>query len=206
MQRPGNPFNLSDWRRSIATLYADVREVDGDEAACSRFRRKKDLLFATHSASPLDAEQRARFRGLQYFAHDPAYRVVAEVQPLDDAETIEVDVPEGRLCYVAAARASFVLDGNPAMLTLFWILGYGGGLFLPFRDETCAEESYGGGRYLYDTIKGADLGADEQHVVLDFNYAYNPSCAYSHQWICPLAPPENRLNFAVRAGEKDFPG
>ncbi len=87
-------------------------------------------------------------------------------------------------------------------LTLYWIEGYGGGLFLPFADRTNGAETYGGGRYVYDTIKGADLGKVGRRVVLDFNFAYNPSCAYSPRWICPLAPAENRLPFPVSAGEK----
>ncbi|MDX1605233.1 MAG: DUF1684 domain-containing protein [Candidatus Competibacterales bacterium] len=76
-------------------------------------------------------------------------------------------------------------------------------LFLPFLDATSGQGSYGGGRYLYDSIKGADLGAGADTLVLDFNYAYNPSCAYDPRWVCPLAPPENRLPFAVEAGERD---
>jgi uncharacterized protein (DUF1684 family) len=89
-------------------------------------------------------------------------------------------------------------------LTLFWIQGYGGGLFLPFKDSTNGSETYGGGRYLYDTIKGADLGASPDAVLLDFNFAYNPSCAYSPQWTCPLAPAENTLRVRIEAGERAF--
>ena len=93
---------------------------------------------------------------------------------------------------------------TPAHLNLYWIEGYGGGLFLPFRDATNGRVSYGGGRYLYDTIKGADLGAGSESVLLDFNFAYNPSCAYNDRWVCPLSPPENWLPQAIRAGEKSF--
>ena len=102
------------------------------------------------------------------------------------------------------ARVRFAVPGHEAELSLFWVGGYGGGLFLPFRDATHGRETYGGGRYLYDTIKGADLGAGVDEVVLDFNYAYNPSCAYNDRWVCPLSPPENSLPFAVEAGEKLF--
>jgi hypothetical protein len=94
------------------------------------------------------------------------------------------------------------LDG--AALTLYWVEGYGGGLFLPFKDLTNGGKTYGGGRYLYDTIKGADLGAGNGALVLDFNYAYNPSCAYNPRWICPLPPRENALYAAVEAGELAF--
>ena len=85
---------------------------------------------------------------------------------------------------------------------MYWLEGYGGGLWLPFSDATSGAETYGGGRYLYDTIKGADLGISGADIVLDFNFAYNPSCAYDERWSCPLSPPENRLPFAVKAGER----
>ena len=85
---------------------------------------------------------------------------------------------------------------------MYWLEGYGGGVFLPFRDATSGRETYGGGRYLLDTVKGADLGAAADGLVLDFNFAYNPSCAYGPQWVCPLAPRANTLDVAVRAGEQ----
>jgi uncharacterized protein (DUF1684 family) len=118
-----------------------------------------------------------------------------------------VELPaEGLVRYTRVARLQFAVQGQQGELSLFWIEGYGGGLFLPFQDATNGGETYGGGRYLYDTIKGADLGAGPGGIVLDFNYAYNPSCAYDEQWLCPLAPQENRLPFATEAGEKAFPG
>ena len=110
----------------------------------------------------------------------------------------------------------FTLEGTPLELTVYWIDVYGGGLFLPFRDATCPGESYGGGRYLFDTVKGSDFlrvdnaeagasfGYAGGRVIIDFNYAYNPSCAYDARWVCPLAPKENRLAVAIRAGERKF--
>jgi hypothetical protein len=94
------------------------------------------------------------------------------------------------------------MGGTAWELDLFWIRGYGGGLFLPFRDGTSGQTTYGAGRYLYDTIKGADLGEEEGRLVLDFNFAYNPSCAYDPRWACPLAPPGNRVEMPIEAGEK----
>ena len=96
----------------------------------------------------------------------------------------------------------FSVAKNAAELAVYWLEGYGGGLWLPFADATNGAATYGGGRYLYDTIKGADLGVADHDIVLDFNYAYNPSCAYDERWSCPLSPPENRLPFAVSAGER----
>jgi uncharacterized protein (DUF1684 family) len=87
-------------------------------------------------------------------------------------------------------------------LQVLWIDVYGGGVFLPVRDATAGEETYGAGRYLLDTVKGADLGGDADELVVDFNYAYHPSCTYDPRWSCPLAPLANRLSVPVRAGER----
>jgi uncharacterized protein len=100
------------------------------------------------------------------------------------------------------ANAVFELDGSQLALGLYWLEAYGGGVFLSFTDETSGDETYGAGRYLLDTVKGADLGTNEGKLVLDFNFAFNPSCAYDSRWACPLAPAENRLPVAVRAGER----
>jgi hypothetical protein len=83
-----------------------------------------------------------------------------------------------------------------------WLNAYGGGVFVPFRDATNGAATYGGGRYLLDTVKGADLGHNGDAMVLDFNYAYHPSCVHSLQWSCPLAPPGNTLDIEVTAGER----
>jgi len=87
-------------------------------------------------------------------------------------------------------------------LELYWTEGYAGGVFLPFTDVGAGRSTYGGGRYLLDTSKGADLGMKEGNLVLDFNFAYQPSCSYDPRWVCPLAPPVNRLPFPVEAGER----
>ena len=100
------------------------------------------------------------------------------------------------------AKAEFELYGQAQSLELYWLEGYGGGVFLPFADTTSGSITYGAGRYLLDTAKGADLGMSGDRLVLDFNFAYNPSCAYDPRWVCPLAPPENRLPLAVHAGER----
>ena len=103
-------------------------------------------------------------------------------------------------------KISFEAAGQPVSLALFWILGYGGGLFLPFRELTNETDTFGGGRYLLDTIKGADLGQEDGRLIVDFNYAYNPSCAYNPRWYCPLAPSENWLTVPIPAGELSYTG
>ena len=93
---------------------------------------------------------------------------------------------------------------GPRRLGLAWLEGYAGGLFLSFRDATGGAQTYGGGRYLLDAAKGADLGGDPARgtLILDFNFAYQPSCAFDPRWACPLVPPENRLDLPIRAGER----
>ena len=201
---PKDPLSLGEWRRTMAETYTAVRQTaPGDPArAWSTFRAARDSLFQTHPQSPLSAEARATFQHLAYFPYDPRWRLTGRLSQAVAADTFSLDLPaDGRIHYTRVAQAEFTVDGQEAHLSLFWIEGYGGGLFLPFTDATCSVECYGGGRYLFDTIKGADLGMTSTEIVLDFNYAYNPSCAYDDRWVCPLAPRENRLPFAVRAGE-----
>lgn len=204
---PNDPVSLANWRRKIAETYAAVRQLAATdpERAWHTFRTTRDALFKTHPQTPLTANARDQFRSLSYFPYDPQWRLSGLVNRQVDAETFTLDLPtDGRIQYTRVAQANFSVDGQPTCLSIFWIEGYGGGLYLPFTDLTSNAETYGGGRYLFDTIKGADLGITQTEIVLDFNYAYNPSCAYDDRWVCPLAPPENHLPFAVRAGEKHF--
>lgn len=131
--------------------------------------------------------------------------MLADVQPADpEAYDIATSGEEvGSYRFTRFGVASFEADGTEVNLELYWLEGYGGGLFVPFRDGTSGTETYGAGRYLLDTVKAADLGqAADGRLVLDFNFAYNPSCAYDPAWVCPLAPPPNRLALPIRAGER----
>jgi uncharacterized protein (DUF1684 family) len=207
MTTPGSRFALAHWRRTVSETYAAVRQASPAERhlAWERFRAARDDLFRSHPQTPLLPEQRTRFSGLDYHPYDPAWRVSGTLDTNVEHGAVSVELPaEGMLRYSRVARVRFTVAGHQAQLSVFWIEGYGGGLFLPFRDAASGRETYGGGRYLYDTIKGADLGAGPDEIVVDFNYAYNPSCAYNDRWVCPLAPPENWLPFAVEAGEKVF--
>lgn len=165
----------------------------------------RDELFGGHPQSPLPSARREGFEGLPYHEYDSAARVLADV---DDADPRTYEIPtsgEGTFSFTRVALARFELGGEPRELELYWLEGYGGGLFLPFADATSGKETYGAGRYLFDTVKGADLGAVDGRLVLDFNFAYNPSCCYDPSWVCPLAPLPNRLSAPVRAGER-IPG
>jgi uncharacterized protein (DUF1684 family) len=196
-------LDLLDYRRRVTEMYRAVREGNGRAEACAAFRRQRDELFRTHPQSALDEAQKAAFVELPYYEYDPAYRVIGQVDTNVEPEVLHVELgDDGAFAYRRFGQVTFDLPTGTGRLSLFWITGYGGGVFLPFGDATNRETTYGAGRYLYDTIKGADLGATLAEIVLDFNYAYNPSCAYHPRWVCPLAPPENRLPFAVLAGEK----
>jgi uncharacterized protein len=196
-------LDLLDYRRRVFEIYRQVRELGTDSPqAQAIFRRQRDNLFAEHSQSALDAEQKKSFRGLNYYDYNPAYRVLAT---LEAAEPKSYQLPEGddgTVIIGQIARVSFELPQGSGSLGVYWISGYGGGLFIPFRDTTNQVMTYGGGRYLYDTIKGADLGTIGDSIILDFNYAYHPSCYYNSRWICPLAPEQNHVTFPIEAGEQ----
>ena len=149
-----DPLSVADWRRSIAELYAAVREAPEPAQAWRRWRDDRDALFRGHPASPLDAEQRAGFTRLSYFGYDPALRFLVELEPLAATTAEKIDLgDDGILTLYPSVRTLGLSQALGAELTLYWIAGYGGGLFLPFADATCERETYGGGRYLLDTNK-----------------------------------------------------
>ena len=200
-RRVSAELELLDWKRRVFALYAALRAEPG-RAGVDAFRAGRDALFREHPQSPLPPEQRAGYAGVPWFPYDPAARVTAAVAPAEP-QRFELDASAGEpMAFVRFGAASFALGGRELRLDLYWLDAYGGGLFVPFGDATSGSETYGAGRYLLDTVKGADLGAGDGRLVLDFNVAYNPSCAYDPRWACPLAPPANRLPVAVRAGER----
>ncbi len=198
-------LNLVDWRRRVGDLY----RLGGPDAL-EKFRRGRDELFRTHPESPIEPEERQSFDGLRYFDHDPAYRVRARFEAGDGSElVIDTGGDDGAVRYRRGGLLVFELAGSPCRLTVLSVVQYAGGLFVPFRDTTSGPETYGGGRYLFDTAKDTDglvleTTPGSSDVVIDFNYAYNASCAYSPRWACPLAPRENFLAVPVRAGELKY--
>jgi uncharacterized protein (DUF1684 family) len=204
MSAPANPFTLAGWRRTVAAHYALLRKEDADPRAQSvAFRRARDELFRTHPESPIAPDTRAAWRGIGWYPYDPAWRVTGTIEAMVRRNTFEISLAaDGVLRCTRVGVVRFEAKSHAAQLAVYWLEGYGGGLWLPFADATSGATTYGGGRYLYDTIKGADLGVTDRAIVLDFNYAYNPSCAYDERWSCPLSPAENRLPFAVEAGER----
>jgi hypothetical protein len=195
-------LDLLDWKRQVFALYEQVRASSDPRSAWELWRETRDRLVREHPQSPLPAERRSDFPGWRYFEYDPRARVLAHVEPSEPVRCDVVASTGAAFPFSKLGRARFALDGEEHSLALLWNEGYGGGLFVSFQDETSGRETYPGARYLLDTVKGADLGTSRGLLVLDFNFAYNPSCAYDSSWACPLAPPECRLPVAVRAGEQ----
>jgi hypothetical protein len=211
-------LELADWRRRIAALYADVREraATDPRAAWERWRAVREALYREHPQSPVPPADRAAFRA-RYWRYDPALRfevevdvdveVAVEVEAVPPQPALGLRLPMSTGSALEFGRIGRVVAPFPAgarPLDLFWMAGYAGGLFLPFRDATNGRQTYGAGRYLLDGAKSADLGGDAAagRLILDFNFAFQPSCAFDPRWACPLAPPENRLDIAVEAGER----
>jgi uncharacterized protein (DUF1684 family) len=194
--------SLHDWRRQIADLYAAVRALPPEDGF-AHWRAVRDRIFREHPQSPLSGARRAGLRGIPCFDYDPGLRFEVALTAARDRETIAFEAgKDGVMTLVPYALTQGLGDRLGRELTLYWIAGYGGGVFLPFGDASNGEETFSGGRYLLDTIKSADLGAaTDGRLILDFNFAYYPSCAYSEAWVCPLSPHENRLTCAVRGGE-----
>ncbi len=198
-------MTLADWRRRVSDLYCRIRATSASDPrrAWEHWREIKDELFRTHPQSPITASARGTYGGIPLFDHDPGARFLVDVETVENArEEIWEIGADGALRLKAALRTKGLGEALGGELTIFQIQGYGGGLFLPFKDATSGKETYGGGRYLLDSIKGADLGTEAGRLVLDFNFAYHPSCRYSDAWVCPLAPGENTLPKPVRAGER----
>jgi uncharacterized protein (DUF1684 family) len=194
-------LEVADWRRRVFAIYAQVRGATDMLAAHDLWRRGRDELFATHPSTPLLVQDRGAFTGLPVTAYDPDWRFEVELTAVEgrhmDVETGTDGLVPFDLVGVADVPGVGSLD--------VWKLGsYGGGIFVPVKDALSRQKggTYGGGRYLIDTIKGADLGSTPTSIVLDFNFAYNPSCAYDPEWACPLAQAGNTVPVEIPVGER----
>jgi uncharacterized protein (DUF1684 family) len=191
---------VADWRQQVFTLYRSIRTESDPAAAHARWRAGRDELLMTHPASPVPVEERAAYAGAPVAPYRPEFRFEA---------TVDTDVPPQHWEFESAGDGLIpfsrvgVVHLPVGDLDVWWLESYGGGLFVPVKDALAGRSTYGGGRYLIDTVKGADLGGDleQGRLVVDLNFAYNPSCAYSPEWTCPLAPATNRLAAELPVGE-----
>jgi uncharacterized protein (DUF1684 family) len=187
---------LLDWRRHVAALYRDVRSEPDPAAAHRLWCDGRQRLFSTH---PESADNSATLRVADYA---PAWRFEAEVAAV---EPLRIEIATATDGVVPFERIGRVAIGDAGELDVWWLASYGGGVWLPVRDTS--PDTYGGGRYLLDTVKGADLGGSfdpktgNGMLVVDLNFAYNPSCAYDEAWVCPLAPEGNRFAVPLPVGE-----
>jgi hypothetical protein len=197
-------LEVADWRRRVFALYAAVRE-SAPAAGHALWRRRRDELFATHPSTPLLPEDRAGFAGLPVEPYDPDWRFEVEISP---AEPRRMDVETGTDGVVPFDTLGVADVPGVGPLDVWRLASYGGGIFVPVKDALRGRDggTYGGGRYLIDTVKGADLGPGSapESLVLDFNFAYNPSCAYDPAWACPLAQPGNTVPVEIPVGERYF--
>ncbi|HEY2549094.1 MAG TPA: DUF1684 domain-containing protein [Streptosporangiaceae bacterium] len=195
-------LELAGWRREVSELYAAVRAQDRPEAGHALWRAGRDQLFRRHPQSPLPPGDPLHAAGLPYWPYDPSLRLALPLRPVAEHASLAVptdgDLSTG-MQLIGRVELSPALPGT---LDVWWLRQYAGGLFLPLRDGTAGSGSYGGGRYLLDTAKGADLGGREGQLVVDLNFLYHPSCRYDSAWQCPLAPPGNVIEAPVQAGER----
>lgn len=168
-----------------------------EEHQLAEFRAAMDEFMAHDPHAPLDEEQRDAFAGLSYYPFNSSLRLELPFDRDVPDEPIVVDTSTGESQeYRRAGTVRFEVEGQPAALTIYQ--GEHGALFLPLRDATSGGETYGAGRYLEPTL------IDDGRVLVDFNYLYNPYCAYNEAWSCPLPPRENWLSVPIRAGEQTF--
>jgi uncharacterized protein len=190
---------LLDWRRRVAAIYAEVRAEPDPQAAHLAWQDARNALLATHPQSPIPPADRASFTKVPVAPYDPGLRFTAKVDT--DVEPARIEVSTGTDGLVPFERAGVVRLAGVGDLDVWWLASYGGGIFVPVRDVRDDGATYPGGRYVIDTVKGADLGGDDGFLVVDLNFAYNPSCAYDPAWACPLAPAGNTVTVPLNAGE-----
>jgi uncharacterized protein len=199
---PGTALELVDWRRATAALYARVRSQADAAIAHAQWRDGRDQMMRSHSQSPLPPADPMRASGLPYWPYDPALRWEVPVESASRPLRLEIDTGDDGVSRLEQAGWVTLPDPVGRRLALWWLDQYAGGLFLPVKDATAGNGSYGGGRYLLDTAKGADLGTAGGKLVIDLNFLYHPSCRYNDRWVCPLAPHDNTIDTPIRAGER----
>ena len=177
------PEDEATWRRALA-----------------RFREEKDEYFRTSIDSPLSPGEASSFGGLRYFEADPSLRFEVKLQRYPDPQGLMLGTSKGtRQLFNKVGHFDFEIGSKPARIYAYQTAAHDDPhLFLPFRDATSGTESYGAARYI-----DLEVEHDDEYA-LDFNYAYNPHCAYSDEYVCPLPPRENWLSVPVRAGEKKY--
>lgn len=190
---------------SLGPAYSrEPKSQDEIIQAIQSFRKERDHFFKTAHNSPLEESDRHNFKGLHYYPIDIKYRFEGEIERyiinINDPKYYAIfPTNKGpRKRYVRYGKFRFSFEGKEYSLELYKSIG-SDLIFIPFYDKTSGKETYGGGRYL-----DSEILMPGYRIVIDFNYAYNPSCAYNEKFVCVLPLEENRLNIIIRAGEKKF--
>jgi uncharacterized protein (DUF1684 family) len=164
--------------------------------ALANFRKEKDELFSQDPDSPLTFEQKREFKGLKYFPPNPKLRLDVAVREFPSKDSVSIQTTTGSIQhYRRYGKITVEAEGQTAELTVYRDEH---SFFLPFVDSLSGKETYPAGRYLEPKPIGSG------RLLVDFNYAYNPYCAYNDGWSCPLTPLENHIQIPIRAGEKIF--
>ena len=197
-------FSLLDWKRKIFEIYSKVRNEDNPEFSWNKWVYNRKNLFENHAESPIASYQNKK-NIIKFYPYNHMFSFYPKVVRLSEKKLISLNLgSDGTIKIFPAYKTKGLKKVLKKELIIYRIHGYAGGLLLPFTDLGTRKggEHYEGGRYIIDTVKGADLGSNKNKIKIDFNYSYNPSCAYNTKWICPLINNENNLNILINAGEK----
>jgi len=201
-------LSLINWRREIFSIYDEVRSEEDGIVAWNIWKDKREKLFKFHPESPtFDPKKQSGFNDVPVlYSYNQKFSLFSKFEQISNSEIIQLNTDENSITRLKPfIKTTNLKDFLGIELTVFKIEGYGGGLFLPFTDSGCKSGGahYEGGRYLIDTVKGADLGElKTDELRLDFNFSYNPSCSYNSKWTCPILKDYNRISILVDAGEK----
>lgn len=196
-------YGMADWRLQMQSLYAVLRAFDDPREAWELWKARYNELLATHPSSPMKTADKIKFRGIKVFDYDPKMRFEVDITEDKGMMQFQDLGVEGHAHYQQLGKTVGLKDALGQELSVYWMLGYGGGLFLPFRDKSAGFETFRTGRILLDALKGADLGlTKEGKVILDFNFAYHPSTMWDASVDYISVPDENHLPVKVIAGER----
>ncbi len=183
----------------IVPFFISCAGYNLDEINTYQTNLKKE--WENPETTPLKEDEKDSFQGIQFFPIDKKYILNADFTPIENGKTIPFPTSAKKIKhYKEYGKLNFKLNGNLHELTIYQsdppIEGYENSLFLPFMDETNGDTSYGGGRYL--DLEISDI--QDNKMIIDFNKAYNPYCAYSKYYNCPIPPANNYLNTEIKAG------
>lgn len=196
-------YQLADWRLQMQSLYAVLRAFDEPKDAWELWAARRNELFATHPSSPLGKQERRTFRGINLFAYNPALRFCVDIKEEKGPLQYQDIGADGSAHFQQIGTTVGLKAALGKEIAVYWMLGYGGGLYVPFRDASNGKTTASGGRILVDAIKGSDLGlTPDGKLILDFNFSYHPSAVWNTLYVTPPSPDDNRFTTEILAGER----